>query len=267
MRKYLLEDMTWEEAGEALQEHKMVLIPVGSIEQHGRHLPLGTDYWVAKELGKRVAEKTGLPTLPAIPVGYADYHADFPGTLTLSRETYAQLLYEICMGVVQWGVTHILFVSGHGGNLVSCKEVGAKLREQGVMTGVVEWWHVAGHLKDDWALIGHGDKHETSLSMVVNPDAVRMDRVEVPTHKTLSEDMELSLGASKFKGLPVHIVLRTKDIVDGGNILEPEVFPGTDCSVPATEASVEEGEEVYEAVASFISEFAMSFKECSYEQF
>jgi creatinine amidohydrolase len=258
--KYMLEKMTWEEAGEALETEKMVLFPVGSIEQHGPHCPLGIDFWTAQELARRVGELTQIPTLPTIPMGYAQYHSDFPGTLSVSKPTYEQFLYEVCSQIVKWGVTHILFVSGHGGDRVPCEDVGMRLRKDGVLVGVVEWWHIGGYLNKEWALIGHGDKHETSAAMYLHPDSVRLDRAKPSVHKKLSEEINVDLGTSHFRGAPVNIVLHVKDVCENGALLEAGVFPDIDYTVSPAEATEKHGKEMFEVLSEYIADFARSFR-------
>ena len=258
--KYLLEEMTWEEAGDSLKQEKIVLFPVGSIEQHGPHCPVGTDFWTAQELARRAGEKTGIPTLPTIPMGYAQYHSDFPGTISISKATYTEFLYEVSAQVVRWGATHILFVSGHGGNRVPCEDVGMRFRREGVLVGIVEWWHVAGHLRKEWALIGHGDKHETSAAMCLHPDSVRLDRAKPSVHKQLSKEIDVDLGTSHFRGAPISVVLHVKDVCENGALLERGAFSDVDYSVSPAEATAAHGEEMFEVLSQYIAGFAQEFR-------
>jgi len=116
MTKTLLEEMSWPEAESAFAEGRVVLVPVGSTEQHGPHLPLGTDSFTAQALAARAGRRTGALVTPTLPFGYAEYHTDFAGTLSLSNETYTRVLIELVDRLVRYGATHILFVNGHGGN-------------------------------------------------------------------------------------------------------------------------------------------------------
>src|SRR5512145_3018845 len=95
MTKRHLDEMTWPEAEAALAGTRLALVPLGSTEQHGRHLPLGTDTMSAEALARAVAARVPCVVTPALPFGYAPYHADFPGTLWLSRETLTRVVDEV----------------------------------------------------------------------------------------------------------------------------------------------------------------------------
>ncbi|MBA7588538.1 hypothetical protein ES708_30597 [subsurface metagenome] len=82
----LLQNMTWEEAKDTIKGTKMAIIPTGSTEQHGPHLPLGTDLLIADYFAKKVAEKIDVLVTPVVPVGFAHYHTSFEGTLSVNPE-------------------------------------------------------------------------------------------------------------------------------------------------------------------------------------
>jgi len=93
-----------------------IIIPLGSTEQHGPHLPLGADYFQALDLSKRISARTGVVVAPVLWVGYSPYHAGFPGTLSLQPETMERVLFEVAEYLVQHGFRRIMFFNGHGGN-------------------------------------------------------------------------------------------------------------------------------------------------------
>ncbi|MGQ9515481.1 MAG: creatininase family protein, partial [Thermoproteota archaeon] len=95
------------------------IVPIGSIEQHGPHLPLGTDWMIAEEVAKRVAEKLGnCYLLPAIPYSNSQEHLDFPGTVSLKPSTLAQVVRDIVMSLYLNGLKKIIIIQGHGGNWI-----------------------------------------------------------------------------------------------------------------------------------------------------
>lgn len=95
------------------------ILPIGSIEQHGPHLPLGTDWIVVQEVAKRVAGKLGACyLLPALPYGTAQEHLGFSGTVTLRPSTLADVIRDIVLSLRLHGITKIIVVSGHGGNWI-----------------------------------------------------------------------------------------------------------------------------------------------------
>lgn len=258
---YRLEELTWLQAEDALRETKMVIIPTGSIEQHGPHLPLGTDYFIAREIANRVGEISPVVVVPAIPIGFADYHADFPGTLSVSQETLGRLYREICSYLVKYGVTHILFINGHGGNLGVIKTVMSSLRDQDVLAAEISWYLMSGILDRRWTLIGHGDFVETSLVLAINEGIVDLSKAKTPIRKNLSDNLILfDNDECRFRNTPIHVSLRTKDYTDTGDMIEYGHSPDVDHSVPPTEATAEMGKEIIEALTRHIAEFITEFK-------
>ena len=118
-RDYLLGELTWPEARVRFKEVDIALLPVGSIEQHGPHLPLDCDAFDAELLAREVAENCKRPrpiVLPLIPYGVSYHHEDFSGTISISPESLSRLVYEIGMSAVRQGITKLVIINGHGGN-------------------------------------------------------------------------------------------------------------------------------------------------------
>lgn len=110
--------MTWPEVNEAVQAGVgTMILPLGATEQHGPHLPLGTDTIRAEALAERLAERLpGSLVAPTLPVGCSDEHSGFPGLLGLERETLARVILDIARRLVGWGVERLVILSAHGGN-------------------------------------------------------------------------------------------------------------------------------------------------------
>ena len=198
---------------------------------------------------------------PAISIGYADYHADFPGTLSLTEETLAEVYREVCDYFVSYGVTHIVFINGHGGNLGPLTTVGNYLRKKDVLAATVLWWESAQAIDPNWALIGHGDFLETSLVLAINEKIVDLDKAKLPVRRNLSDTLILDdIHECRFKSGLIHVALRTRDYTDTGDMIEYGVSPGVDHSVPPTAASPELGREVMEKVSQYIEEFIEEFR-------
>src|SRR5437867_4451694 len=119
-----MEDMTWVELKDRVAGCKIVIIPVGSTEQHGMHLPVKTDVFIADQIARYAAEKVSeeegvkVTVAPAIPFGTSAEHWKFPATISLKPETQLQLLKEICFSLVRSGFDKIVILNGHGGNTV-----------------------------------------------------------------------------------------------------------------------------------------------------
>lgn len=259
---YVLEELTWPQARAALERAKAVVIPTGSIEQHGPHMPLGTDYLVARELASRVGEISPVIVAPAIPVGYADYHADFPGTLSLSEETLTRVYEEIAGYFVGYGATHIVFLNGHGGNLGSLQRACATLRRKNVLAATILWWEAAAGLNPEWSLIGHGDFVETSLMLAINEAIVDLGHAKPPVRRNLSDRLILNdIHDCRFESGLIHVALRTKDYTESGDMIEYGASPGADHSVPPTAATAARGEEILKSVAQYTARFIDAFSE------
>ena len=97
MKKVLLPEMTWPEVKAALKETNVAIIPVGSCEQHGLHLPVGTDHLLGMTMARTIAKEAGAVVAPVLWVGYSEHHMGFPGTITLTPNTLAHLLTRIIL--------------------------------------------------------------------------------------------------------------------------------------------------------------------------
>jgi creatinine amidohydrolase len=127
--KNYLPQMTWAEVEQALTHTDAVIIPLGSIEQHGRHLPLGTDTYEAVETAKLIAQKADVLVAPVVIAGLSSHHMGFPGTITLSPETFEAVVFETAQSLIRHGFRKILIFNGHGGNNISVANVIQKINQ------------------------------------------------------------------------------------------------------------------------------------------
>src|SRR6478735_8131211 len=118
--KNYLPHMTVPEVRELLKKSDMVIIPIGAMEQHGLHLPIGTDYLSGIERAKLVAQKTDVLVAPIVNIGQSPYHMGFPGTITLSSTTIVQVYFEAVQSLIQHGFKRFLILNAHGGNRAIC---------------------------------------------------------------------------------------------------------------------------------------------------
>ena len=86
-------NLTWVEVEERLKETKLVVLPTGSVEQHGHHLGVGADWLQANEIARRVGEKSGAIILPTLCYGVSGHHKEFPGVLTMTFDTYRKVIF------------------------------------------------------------------------------------------------------------------------------------------------------------------------------
>lgn len=144
-----------------------VVLPLGSTEQHGRHLPFDTDTAVAAELSRRlVAGRPEFVLAPALAYGASGEHEGFPGTLSIGHEALELVLVELGRSATGWA-ERLLFVNGHGGNVAPLNQAVNRLRYEGRDAAS---WSAAWTDGD-----AHAGRTETSLMLAVRPSAVRTD--------------------------------------------------------------------------------------------
>jgi len=264
---YLLENMTWAEAKEAFKKCKTAIIPWGSIEQHGPHLLLGTDWFVAQHMIEDLAGRDyPAIVLPPMPVGFADYHSDFPGTLSYSFETVKTMATELCKKLISYGITHILFYNCHGGNAGPLGRVCYELRKKGFVGGVFMWFELAGKINIEWAALGHGDGSETEVVMAHKPGMVDVSKAKRPVHKDFGELKMPDVGVLIYdKIMPIHMTMRVKDFTETGAMLEPHLYPGADHGQWTEEIDPSRVATMRKAVNDYVVRFLPEFEKISFE--
>jgi len=262
---YFLEKMTWPQAKKAFEETSVVVIPTGSTEQHGLHLPVGTDWMVARELAYRVGVRSKVIVTPTFPFGYAKYHTVFPGTMALKEETLKHVLIDTCEDLLKYGTTHILFVNGHGGNHTALRQCGEWLREKCIPATVASWWTMTQIANPDWNMIGHADYIETAAVLALDEDLPDMEVAK--NHKNLSLTPNLSLdnlGVVRFKDATMQINGVMTDVTETGDMLEYGESPAQNYDIEPTIATKEMGEKILDSVADYLAEFIDEFRKVEY---
>lgn len=159
----------------------IILVPVGSTEQHGPHLPTGVDSFLSTEVCRRAAQmilaKQPIVVTPTIWCGLADHHVSFGGTFSLRLSTFHALLQDLCRSVVDAGFRKIVLVNGHGGNMGGLSGLHQELtRELGVQVATTTYFmecipEIAAILDDQDCLM-HACEGETSMMMAIGDDLV-----------------------------------------------------------------------------------------------
>ncbi len=245
-----LAHMTWPQAGEYFKKNDILLLSVGSIECHGKHLPLGTDTLIPQKLLEMIEPKTDVAIAPIIPFGVCESLTDYPGTVSLGYETLYQVFTRITQGYRAHGVRRFVVLNGHGGNIPVLDQVALDLQRQGCMLAEMNWWLMAWDLNPAWKG-GHGGGEETAGVLAVNPKLVDWDSVEDMDLKPVSDEMPATgFKTVKFKGVEIPIMRPTVDVTDNGWI-------GPDHPKYATEAW---GQEMLTACADYIVDFMEAFR-------
>ncbi len=173
--------MTYEEAREYFSNSDMVLLPVGSVEQHGPANPLGTDMFIAQALAEEAARRSGVIALPVIPVGISFHHMKYPGTVTVSEHALEEYIISMLGSLSKWGVSKVLVVNGHGGNLPALQIVSRRaIVELGIRVYLYQWWSSSSEVVEEMfgqEERGHAAAAETSLNMYLHPEFVKTDRI------------------------------------------------------------------------------------------
>lgn len=186
--EYRLAHMTWEEVKQAIAEARVVIVPTGATEAHGPHMPTDTDTHQAEYMAVALAERIGAVVAPPLAYGVSKTFEHFAGTISLSIETYQQLVYEIGAALVRQGFRHILLLNGNRPNGTSNDAAARRLiddldTEHDFMVTAVSYWEpgaAAVHAlrKSQVGGMGHGGEFETSFQLATRPELVHMDRLE-----------------------------------------------------------------------------------------
>lgn len=174
-----LHETTWVGAKEYFKSNDIVLLPVGSTEQHGPHNPLGTDHLVARGLAEKAAEITKVLCLPTVPFGVSSHHRQFWGTVYVRSEVFKAYLRDVCLSLKYYGVSKVVVVNGHGGNTRSLVELARELREDGIFLSVFIWWRASRQRLDSIFSLeerGHAAAEETSVNLALHSRLVDMKR-------------------------------------------------------------------------------------------
>jgi creatinine amidohydrolase/Fe(II)-dependent formamide hydrolase-like protein len=247
-REWMLGELSWPEAERRFGETDVALLPVGAVEQHGPHLPLDTDAWDAEHLCLQVAERCRRPrplVLPAIPYGVSYHHQDFPGTLSVSPETLARLVYEIGISAARHGISKLIIVNGHGGNMPTLQFAAQMINRDAhvftcVDTGETSDADIARMTETSPDV--HAGEVETSTSLATRPHLVDMSLAApfVPRFSSQYLDFSSETGVEWYA--------HTSRISPSGVLGDP------------TRASAGKGEKIWELMISHLVSFVETLK-------
>ncbi len=181
-----LGEMTTLEVEAFLAQHRTIIVPIGSTEQHGPHAPLATDALIPTEIARRVAPRIGALVAPAVNYGLSYPHTGFTGVVQVRIPTFMTLIEDLCASLAIAGFTRIVFLNGHYDNTYAiayaCANVAPGLPE-GVRAFPLNYWdgmtpaEAAEFFDPSNGL--HANKGETAAVLAINPDLVDMDKANV----------------------------------------------------------------------------------------
>lgn len=176
-----LERMAQPVAAGLLAASGIAVVATGSVEQHGGHLPLGTDAFAALSIAERVAFRLDTVVAPLGPVGVAPYHMPWPGSLSLSPATLSGIVVDVCAGLHRAGATRIVLVNWHEGNSPTLRLAAAEAQQRSGQQIVIAETHVITHsLFPDEMEFTHAGSMETAAVLAYEPGLVHLDRKTEP---------------------------------------------------------------------------------------
>lgn len=247
-------ELTWPDAASRLQAVDLALLPVGSIEQHGPHLPLDTDAFDAHYLAVRIAEASSHPqplVMPLIPYGVSFEHDGFPGTLSISNEALTRMVTDVGISAARNGIRKLIIINGHGGNDAALNFAAQMISRETKIFVCVD----SGETSDvdiSQLIQTPGDVHageiETSTALAVRPHLVRLDRVveEVPTFSS----RYLNLSSKRLVSWYAH----TDRISRSGVLGDP------------TKATADKGEKIWDIMIAHLVALVEDLKTVSLEE-
>jgi creatinine amidohydrolase len=194
-------EMTWTDVAAGDTARWIAVLPIAAVEQHGPHLPLGVDSYIAEAYISRLLPQipADLPAtfLPVQKIGQSDEHRAFPGTLSFSSQTIIGAYTEIGESLHRCGVSKLVIVTSHGGNVAAMDLVARDLRVRLRMLVVTCAWHRFGYPPGTFERMEqrhgvHGGDVETSLVLAHRPETVRMERAvpAVPVTVKMADDFK-----------------------------------------------------------------------------
>jgi creatinine amidohydrolase len=221
----------------------VAVVPTGSIEQHGPHLPVDTDSFLCTRVAAAAAARASgagpVLVTPTTCFGSSEHHMAFPGTMTLRPETFRQVVADLCASLARHGLRRQLVVNGHGGNTAllaaTVQELGFELH---VHVLAADYWTFArpviGDVREsDTGGMAHACEFETSLMLHLRPESVRRERItrEIVEPRYSAERFDL------FEGGGVTAHWKTDELSQSGVMGAPDL------------ASEEKGRRLFEACA------------------
>ena len=182
------QNLTWEEVRQrAIDSRGTIILPIGSTEQHGPHLPVGTDTMLAVAVAEAAARKTGVLVAPPLWFGWSPHHLMLPGTITIHAETLIEFVYDMLESLYQHDFTRFIILNGHRIVNVPWMQIAAERakRKLGVKVVIFDPAYMSKEIVESlgWGEIGHAEEIEGSHMWYCCPELVKMDRAKDNPHQ------------------------------------------------------------------------------------
>jgi creatinine amidohydrolase len=209
-----LMDLTSPAAAELLARSGTAVIALGSVEQHGPHLPCGTDTFAAELVSRSMAEQLEAMYVPFGPYGVTPIHAGHPGTISLQRSTFEALLTDILTELAAMGARTLVLVNWHEGNTPSMDAVSYTMQQDlGVTIAVVQACYVAQRIYSELGgELTHGGGIETLAVMAHDDSLIKLDSVTQPTRPAGAEELDAMRRSHEVYGFVTDVT----EIADDG---------------------------------------------------
>ena len=195
----MLEEMNAVQVRKSISKKTIAILVFGACENHGDHMPFGSDFIIPMELAKRVARRSqNVMVLPAMPYGVSLHHIEFQMTISLEPSTVVKVIEDLFKSLVKNGISRILVINGHDGNIPAVELAArtTKDRYPEVIIACLEaWWVLVGEITNGlfqvWNGLGHGGEAETSVMLGVRPDLVDMNNAPKEIIPNLPNDIRI----------------------------------------------------------------------------
>ncbi|QLD88341.1 creatininase family protein [Natronomonas salina] len=225
----------WPDLETYFEEESLAIVPLGSTEQHGPHLPEATDHLIAEAFAREVADRTGYLCTPTVNVGVSGHHRQFHGTMWVEPPAFREYVASLTRNLTYHGIDRVVYVNAHGGNVPHLREVGARLRQDEVAYAIEWMWNesipdLVDELFDQNG--PHGGPKETAMIQYLHPELVHDDRLA--TARDGGVPSVEDAGTQKFGSRTFY---DAADNTDNGVLGDQ------------TDATAEKGEELFEAAS------------------
>lgn len=208
-----IDRLTSPDVAEVIARSATAVLPIGSVEQHGPHLPCGTDSYAAELIAQGVAERLDALLVPFGPYGVTPIHAGHPGTISLRREVFEGLLGNVCEELLRMGVRKLVFVNWHEGNIPSLDAVATELQDRhGLVVASVQACYVAQRLyQPAGGELTHGGGIETLSVMAYDPSLLALERAGVPRRPPGAAELDEMRRSREVYGYVTDVTLMASD--------------------------------------------------------